>query len=50
MILGALSMGIVSLQWDDKIGLLGTMGAITGSLTLVFWLRFKSVFLAKYGG
>jgi len=50
MILGALSMGIVSLQWNDKIAVLGTMGAITGSLTFVFWLRFKSVFLARYEG
>jgi len=50
MILGALSMGIVSLQWADKIAVLGTMGAITGSLTLVFWLRFKSVFLETYEG
>lgn len=48
MILGALSMGIVSLQWADKIAVLGTMGAVTGGLTFVFWLRFKSVFLAKY--
>jgi DHA1 family bicyclomycin/chloramphenicol resistance-like MFS transporter len=49
MILGALSMGIVSLQWADKIAVLGTMGAVTGCLTLVFWIRFKSVFLFKYG-
>jgi DHA1 family bicyclomycin/chloramphenicol resistance-like MFS transporter len=48
MILGALSMGIVSLQWADKIAVLGTMGAVTGALTFVFWLRFKSVFLVKY--
>jgi DHA1 family bicyclomycin/chloramphenicol resistance-like MFS transporter len=50
MILGALSMGIVSLQWSDKITVVGGMAAIAGSLTLVFWLRFKSVFLEKYEG
>lgn len=50
MIFGALSMGIISLQWTDKVAVLGMMGTITGSLTLVFWLRFKSVFLAKYKG
>ena len=46
MILGAGSMGIVSLQWTDKINVLGTMATISGGLTLLFWLRYKNVFLA----
>lgn len=46
MILGAGSMGIISLPWTDKISVLGSMAAISGGLTLVFWLRYKGVFLA----
>ncbi len=46
MILGAGSMGIVSLQWPDKINVLGTMATVSGGLTLLFWLRYKNVFLA----
>ncbi|BBO88837.1 multidrug effflux MFS transporter [Desulfosarcina ovata] len=46
MILGASSMGIVSLQWTDKITVLGSMAALSGGLVLLFWLRYKDVFLA----
>ncbi|MDL2328235.1 multidrug effflux MFS transporter [Desulfosarcina sp. OttesenSCG-928-A07] len=45
MIFGATSMGIISMDWPDKISVIGIMAATGGSLTLVFWLRFKSVFM-----
>ena len=47
MMLGSLSMGIVSLPWADKISVLGTMGAIAGGLNLIFWIRCKHFFLTR---
>jgi DHA1 family bicyclomycin/chloramphenicol resistance-like MFS transporter len=42
---GAMSMGLISLAWGDKIAVLGTMAVIVASLTLVFWLKFRFRFL-----
>jgi DHA1 family bicyclomycin/chloramphenicol resistance-like MFS transporter len=39
MTLGAVSMGVISLPWQDKIRVLGIMAASVGTITLVFWLR-----------
>ncbi|WP_319407854.1 multidrug effflux MFS transporter [uncultured Desulfosarcina sp.] len=47
MMIGSLSMGIVSLQWTDKIVVIGAMGAIVGGLTLIFWMRCKHFFLIR---
>jgi DHA1 family bicyclomycin/chloramphenicol resistance-like MFS transporter len=45
MMIGSVSMGIISLAWLDKIAVLGIMGAASGGLALIFWLRFSRVFL-----
>lgn len=45
MMIGSLSMGIISLDWLDKISVLGIMGALSGGSALIFWLRFNRVFL-----
>lgn len=45
MMIGSVSMGIISLAWSDKIAVLGIMGAASGGLALIFWLRFSRVFL-----
>ncbi len=46
MMIGSVSMGIISLAWADKISVIGFMGAISGALALIFWLRFSRVFMA----
>ena len=46
MMLGALSMWIISLNWPDKITAIGVMSLISGSATLSFWLLFKRVFVS----
>lgn len=45
MMIGSVSMGIISLAWADKITVLGTMGVVSGGLALFFWLRFSRVFI-----
>ncbi|MFO8083867.1 MAG: hypothetical protein R6U27_06060 [Desulfobacterales bacterium] len=45
MMIGSVSMGIISLAWLDKITVLGIMGAMSGCLALIFWLRFGRVFM-----
>ena len=45
MMIGSVSMGIISLAWVDKISVIGIMGAISGASALIFWLRFSRVFM-----
>lgn len=45
MMIGSVSMGIISLAWIDKITVLGIMGAVSGGLALIFWLRFGRIFM-----
>lgn len=47
MMIGSVSMGMISLAWSDKISVLGFMGAAAGGLTLIFWLRYGRVFMAQ---
>ncbi len=42
MTVGAAGMGIISLAWQDKIMVLGVLGTIVGSATLLFWLRYRN--------
>jgi hypothetical protein len=50
MTVGALSMAIISLPWEDKITFWGSMATIVATLTLTFWLRFKDRFSAGAKG
>jgi len=50
MTVGALSMAIISLPWEDKITVLGVMATIVATLTLTFWLRFKDRFFRRGQG
>lgn len=50
MTIGALSMGLISLAWTDKITVIGTLGAIVGAATLAFWLRYHGRFLPAASG
>ena len=47
MTIGAVSMGIISLPWTDKITVLGVMAGIVGTATLLFWLTFQSRFFRE---
>lgn len=38
--LGSFSMWLISLDWSDKIVVIGTLAATVGSLMLLFWLSF----------
>jgi MFS transporter, DHA1 family, multidrug resistance protein len=49
MTVGAAGMGIISLAWPDKIMVLGVMGAIVGTATLLFWLRFRNRLMPNSG-
>jgi DHA1 family bicyclomycin/chloramphenicol resistance-like MFS transporter len=44
MMVGVLSMGIISLGWSDKVGVLAWMGAGAGGFALVFWLKMQGEF------
>lgn len=44
MTIGALSMGMISYSWPDKIMVLGISASIAGAMTLGFWLKFKHRF------
>ena len=46
MMLGALAMWIISLNWSDKITAIGVMSLISGGATLSFWLIFKRIFVS----
>jgi DHA1 family bicyclomycin/chloramphenicol resistance-like MFS transporter len=41
MTVGALSMGLISLHWADKITVLGIMGSVAGAATVAFWLKYR---------
>ena len=41
MTIGAAGMGIISLDWHDKITVLGVLGSIVGTVTLLFWLAYR---------
>jgi MFS transporter, DHA1 family, multidrug resistance protein len=45
MMIGSVSMGIISLAWLDKITVLGIMGAASGGFALLFWLRYSRFFI-----
>jgi hypothetical protein len=45
MMIGSVSMGIISMAWMDKITVLGIMGFCSGALALSFWLRYGCAFL-----
>ena len=45
MTIGAFSMGAVSLEWSDKITVLGVLGGVAGAITLSVWLRYKHLFI-----
>lgn len=45
MTIGAFGMGLISLEWSDKITVLGILGGGAGTLTLTVWLRYKRRFL-----
>ncbi len=45
MTIGAAGMGLVSLDWPDKITVLGVLGGLTGAGTLAFWLKARHRFL-----
>ncbi len=45
MMIGSVSMAIISLAWLDKIAVLGIMGTVSGGLALIFWLRFSRIFI-----
>jgi DHA1 family bicyclomycin/chloramphenicol resistance-like MFS transporter len=47
MTIGAFSMGIISLSWEDKITVLGIMASVVGTTTLIFWFRFKERFFRR---
>ena len=49
MTIGAAGMGIISLAWQDKILVLGVMGTIVGTITLTFWLIFRSRLMPALG-
>ncbi|MBR9979524.1 MAG: multidrug effflux MFS transporter [Desulfatitalea sp.] len=40
MTFGAISMALISLQWADKIKVLGLLGTFGGAATLLFWLKY----------
>ena len=44
MLVGAGGMGLISLDWADKVRFLGVLGTMAGTLNLLFWLRFKHRF------
>ncbi|MCJ8499469.1 multidrug effflux MFS transporter [Desulfatitalea alkaliphila] len=47
MTCGAISMGLISLQWTDKIRVLSSMGAIGGTAAFLFWHKYgKRYFVA----
>ena len=41
MLLGSLGMFIVSLGWQDKIQVIGVLGASVGAADLLFWMAFR---------
>ena len=45
MTIGAVGMAVVSLAWPDKIVVLGWMGGLSGTATLIFWRLFGHRFL-----
>ena len=45
MTIGAVGMAVVSLAWPDKIVVLGWMGGLAGTATLIFWRLFGHRFL-----
>lgn len=49
MTVGAFSMGIISLPWQDKITVLGTLGSVVGVAVLTFWLRYGNRFVPTAG-
>lgn len=42
MTVGAAGMSIISLNWPDKIMVLGVLGSIVGALTLAFWIKYRN--------
>jgi DHA1 family bicyclomycin/chloramphenicol resistance-like MFS transporter len=42
MTVGAAGMSIISLNWPDKIMVLGVLGSIVGAITLVFWFKYRN--------
>ena len=49
MTIGALGMFLISLDWADKIMVLGVMGGIVGTATFAFWLRYRGRFVIDTG-
>lgn len=47
MMLGALGMFLVSLDWIDKIEVIGVLGVIVGAVDLVFWMFFRNKFVIR---
>ncbi|THB64727.1 MAG: Bcr/CflA family efflux MFS transporter [Desulfovibrio sp.] len=45
---GALVMWLVSLGWEDVIGLIGALGAVAGSLVLLIWLLVPKRFFFQH--
>ena len=49
MTIGAVAMGLISLNWPDKITVLGGLGGLAGIGTLIFWLKAQRRFLPAAG-
>jgi len=47
MLLGAVGMFIVSLDWGDKITVIGALGFGVGAVDLGFWLTFRNKFARR---
>ena len=45
MMAGVISMGIISMDWHDKINILGLLGAGAGGFALAFWLAMQRKFI-----
>lgn len=44
MLIGAGGMGLISMNWHDKVKVLGWMAVAAGTISLGFWLSFKNRF------
>ena len=49
MLVGSLSMWIISFDWSDKIWTIGLLGTIAGGVPSLFWLLCKNHFFQKGG-
>lgn len=47
MMIGSISMGMISLGWSDKITVLGITGAVAGGMALVFWISSADIFMSR---